>query len=1244
MAAHPTPVCLEGRGDESHNIEVSGPERQRGTTRSSTKAASEGASNGPEKPKPSKTRAKRSKPTKADAGPPEKLPPESEDDQDSSATVGVNNSMAGMGGEAAGVVAATIAASATTTPADSATSAVTPVKSATSAVTPTDTAVTPTDAAVTPTDAATSATDAAATTVTPSDSATTAKPSPRLTAVTPPHSATTAGSSPLSTRPGRASGPSRTRTRSSSSPSANVPSLPLIAVLPPDPSTRRRARGRHRRNPSAAIVRSAALLGLAILGGIWCQAVRGFPFRKRGTTRTRTATTTRRTTTTEDNDDAEDDDDAQDDDDAEDDNRRWGSGGPDVPRLEAMRASLSAADSLTIKKEALDGGEILERARALWDAAPGPLMMWRSGRGSTDLGKRLPWPRSGVGCRLDYRLSLRRRGLSTPPHSPTATAATPFLVPSEPSPATAATDAAPTKDPATAPPAAAAAVVASPQYPSLPPLPRALPPPATTAHVVASPTPSTTPPATAAAAASMSPPSTTPAVLPSPPIVLSREDVHAAIAAANAAAVEGSDCSESGRNLLKPPQSGAAGDSHHARNPAALVQPRGGKGKGKAGKSTAEQNSADLMQEVVEETSKRAALEDAVKVFAAECEMRAKEIAEDLELPVETVRMAFRGDSLLRKERAVNMDHARSWKLRQQIDADRETRRQNKTSLPGDTLPHDLHALRAQVKELVKNTPPTEEEDEALREEFDAAKDVTWTGDRMYDELARLERRTGARGIILIGSSHAQDSIQPMFLATPASRGFPQQSLKISGDLLAQMFDLWARIGMPTDLKKEVHTKKRSEVVQMIDTRLNGRALISGFPEAITGRPDVKMSYTSYHEHIVLRLGYRLVGWPAHIPMVAPSNMKAGASEDVRHLHRLLSSGRTLTTAAREELTRKAGKSSKRKAKATVQRLKASTGKKGGKRRKAESSERGNSGGNVRRRGGAPHSEEGGHSPSAVGWHLGKKTPTPTTRRRQEEASDTQKVGSVARTHRHEDEAPAKKKAAPRKKATEEPAPKKAGAKRPRAEEGDDQGPAKKVRFAGADLGTRTTAAMGLAAPPKKTSAPKPKVATAATALASGRAIVVEVPKRTRKKKVVSSANVESSGRRSHGSLGQHHQEGVRRPSPTARRPHGPGTQRCEREDGESSEEDTVEAPQARVPAGRGRSLEASPVAGPLFHAASSPSTHTMIRTASRTNLYFLLYTALMGVAAGVAEAPMRFFIKSTRPMAAVAAAFGGYF
>lgn len=95
----------------------------------------------------------------------------------------------------------------------------------------------------------------------------------------------------------------------------------------------------------------------------------------------------------------------------------------------------------------------------------------------------------------------------------------------------------------------------------------------------------------------------------------------------------------------------------------------GGKGKGKAGKSTAEQNSADLMQEVVEETSKRAALEDAVKVFAAECEMRAKEIAEDLELPVETVRMAFRGDSLLRKERAVNMDHARSWKLRQQIDA-----------------------------------------------------------------------------------------------------------------------------------------------------------------------------------------------------------------------------------------------------------------------------------------------------------------------------------------------------------------------------------------------------------------------------------------------------------------------------------------------------------------------------------------------------------------------------------------------
>ncbi|KAJ7218343.1 hypothetical protein C8J57DRAFT_1537511 [Mycena rebaudengoi] len=942
----------------------------------------------------------------------------------------------------------------------------------------------------------------------------------------------------------------------------------------------------------------------------------------------------------EDNDDVEDDDDAQDDDDAEDDNRRWGSGGPDVPRLEAMRASLSAADSLTIKKEALDGGEILERARALWDAAPGPaddVEIW-DGAAQTwesDFPGRDPVLAAGEVIRpprgwsdYDYRLSLRRHGLSTPPHSPTATAATPFLVPSEPSPATAATDAAPTKDPATAPPAAAAAVVASPPIPqpaaaaastvatdepsmSPPPATTAAgatptstpsrPPPATTAaHVVASPTPSTTPPAaTAVAAASMSPPSTTPAVLPSPPIVLSREDVHAAIAAANAAAVERErlqrEWQEPPEGPSSPPPTAVApplgsslrslelpGDSHHARNPAALVQPpTGGKGKGKAGKSTAEQNSADLMQEVVEETSKRAALEDAVKVFAAECEMRAKEIAEDLELPVETVRMAFRGDSLLRKERAVNMDHARSWKLRQQIDADRETRRQNKTSLPGDTLPHDLHALRAQVKELVKNTPPTEEEDEALREEFgeyrdsksrgtrrtnaDAAKDVMWTGDRMYDELAQLERRTGARGIILIGSSHAQDSIQPMFLATPALRGFPQQSLKISGDLLAQMFDLWARIGMPTDLKKEVHTKKRSEVVQMIDTRLSifdfdfladGRALISGFPETITGRPDVKMSYTSYHEHIVLRLGYRLFGWPAHIPMVAPSNMKAGASEDVRHLHRLLSSGTLrweavpedelatmkdehLTTAAREELTRKAGKSSKRKAKATVQRLKASTGKKGGKRRKAESSEEET----------AEETSDDEEAPPTV-KKAGRRAPkrkhtgdsdddepapaskTLAKRRRLapgEEDSDTddetpakkkpatrrKSAASPALTDT-EDEAPAKKKAAPRKKATEEPAPKKAGAKRPRAEEGDDQGPAKKVRFAGADLGTRTTAAMGLAAPPKKkTSAPKPKVATAATAAttpASGRAIVVEVPKRTCKKKVVSSANVESSG------------------------------------------------------------------------------------------------------------------------------------
>ncbi|KAJ7270211.1 hypothetical protein C8J57DRAFT_1508256 [Mycena rebaudengoi] len=426
------------------------------TTRSSTKAASEGASNGPEKPKPSKTWAKRSKPTKADAGPPEKLPPESEDDQDSSATVGVDNSMAGMGGEAAGVVAATIAASATTTPADSATSAVTPVKSATSAVTPTDTAVTPTDAA------------------------TTAKPSPRLTAVTPPPLCHYCRAVPplFQLDPDRPLGP-HALARASSSPSANrVPSLPLIAVLPPDPSTRRRRKGATpaKSKRSYSPIRRTPRPGYT--GRYMVPSRPRFPIQKaRNDADADSNDDVEDDDDTEDNDDVEDDDNAQDDDDAEDDNRWWGSGGPDVPRLEAMRASLSAADSLTIKQEALDGREILERARALWDAAPGPaddVEIW-DGAAQTwesDFPGRDPVLAAGEVIRpprgwsdYNYRLSLRRRGLSTPPHSPTATAATPFLVPSEPSPAAAATDAAPTKDPATAPPAAAAAVIVSPPIP-----------------------------------------------------------------------------------------------------------------------------------------------------------------------------------------------------------------------------------------------------------------------------------------------------------------------------------------------------------------------------------------------------------------------------------------------------------------------------------------------------------------------------------------------------------------------------------------------------------------------------------------------------------------------------------------------------------------------------------------------------------------------------------------------------------
>ncbi|KAJ7261671.1 hypothetical protein C8J57DRAFT_1514184 [Mycena rebaudengoi] len=1111
-------------------------------TRSSTKAASEGASSGPEKPKPSKTRAKRSKPTKADAGPPEKLPPESEDDQDSSAPVGIDNSMAGIGGEAAGVVAAMIAASATTTPTDSATSAVTPIKSATSAVTPTlsavtptDTAVTPTDTAITPTDAATSATNTAATTATPS---------PRLTAITPPppHSATTAVVSPLfQLDPDGPLGP-HALACASSSPSANrVPSLPLIAVLPPDPSSRRRRKGATPAKSKRSYSPIHRTPRPGYTGRYMVPSCPRFPIQK-----ARNDADTDDNDDVEDNDDAEDDDDteddndAQDDDDAEDDNRWWGSGGPDVSRLEAMRASLSAADSLTIKQEALDSGKILERARAIWDGAA---QTWESNFPGRDpvlaAGEVIRPPRGWSD--YDYRLSLRRRGLSTPPHSPTATAAMPFLVPSEPSPATAATDAAPTKDPATVPPAAAATVVAIPQpaasivatdEPSMSPppattaagatptsTPSSPPPAATAARVITSPTPSTTPPAATATVAA--------------PI----EDVHAAIAAANAAAMERErqqrEWQEPPEGPPSPPPTAIApplgsslrslelpGDSHRACNPTAPVQlPTGGKGKGKgkekekAGKSTVELNSADLMQEVAVETSKKVQLDEAIHAFAAECEIRAKEIAEELELPLETVRMAFRGDSLLRKERVVNMDHARLWKLRQQIDAGeyrayRETQRQNKTSQPGDSLPHDLHALRVQVKELVQNNPPTKDEDNALRAEF--AKDATWTGDRMYDELTWLERHTGAWAIILIGSSHAQDSIQPTFLATPASRGFPEQSLKISGEILAQMFNLWTRMGMPTDLKKEAHTLKRSQVVQMIESGL----------KAATGCPDVKMSYTAYHEQIVLRLGFKLVGWPDHIPMVAPSNMKAGASEDVRHLHRLLSTDALRwerapddkltamkdehnTKLAKEKLARKEVKSRKRTTKATVQRL-----KKGGKRKKVESL-------------GESSAEEMADSGDEEEAPLTAKKAGKTAPKRKRKANIDDDEPIPARKKVAKPPARQEKMTTHRKSAvTEEPpAPKKTAAKkRPREDEGDDdQGPAKKSKAAAADLGATITAVLTPLA--KKSGGSKARVTTTATAAARRDNSRVttdggDVPKKTRKKKrVVSVAGIESSGK-----------------------------------------------------------------------------------------------------------------------------------
>ncbi|KAJ7842918.1 hypothetical protein B0H13DRAFT_2364981 [Mycena leptocephala] len=340
-----------------------------------------------------------------------------------------------------------------------------------------------------------------------------------------------------------------------------------------------------------------------------------------------------------------------------------------------------------------------------------------------------------------------------------------------------------------------------------------------------------------------------------------------------------------------PPPAGAGlhGNTHRERNPAAPHQPErplklGGTSTGNV-QANALQNTNTAQNSTKKEAREK--LKEAVEEFKVDLAKRIKDLAAELDL----------------EEKAYSLWDAQVWAKGLEVNTGKKA---------GERLL--LGALQALVQADNEKNPPTKDEQAALMKEYgvyreakdkgtaptnrSAAVDVTWTMESVYDELLRLEQRTGARSILLVSGSDVSDTIVPTCVGSAASLSFVPAVLKMTTTAFASTFEAYSRL-KDEDLINGDFASKRARVVSMLNTGLC----------TLTNKSKLRMEYKNYEEKMMHNEGVMLVGWPEAYEMKAPSNATNGGAERVDHLLRLLIANElrweAVPPAKREELRKK---------------------------------------------------------------------------------------------------------------------------------------------------------------------------------------------------------------------------------------------------------------------------------------------------------------------------------------------------
>ncbi|KAJ7873783.1 hypothetical protein B0H13DRAFT_2348865 [Mycena leptocephala] len=188
------------------------------------------------------------------------------------------------------------------------------------------------------------------------------------------------------------------------------------------------------------------------------------------------------------------------------------------------------------------------------------------------------------------------------------------------------------------------------------------------------------------------------------------------------------------------------------------------------------------------------AFQNALADFDLEMDSKAEEIALKFHKEVDDVKQAIRAVSFLSTDRAVNLQNAKTWKIRTEVN---------------DVLPagekHPIAVLQKMVREDPHFQNMTDKDEEALIMEFEAhpdkkvvgtrlsnasaARDVTVFTKRVHHKLCSLQKRTGAIGVCVIGWSSVSDLLAPACVGPEEGRQYFPQVLRSTPDQFAVKFD-----------------------------------------------------------------------------------------------------------------------------------------------------------------------------------------------------------------------------------------------------------------------------------------------------------------------------------------------------------------------------------------------------------------------------------------------------------------------